>query len=249
MKNIKTGIVGGVKALVALSLVLVAGSAQAIPELQLYIEGATYDAGTETWVADFTAGGTLRLWAIGNVSGPGNHGAISGVKLSAAYDVGDTPTFTFTPSTTGGFGGFTDPSTPGAPSFIQTMTDGSVPKLSSGSDLPSHGEYGVGTAWSEFLLGNFTLSDSPSGDFISSFPTPGANGFQINVYDIAVTGTETVHFDLYNSIQSKQGAKAKFAPFSHDATGTTNVPDGGATLLLLGIGLAGLGVLRRTALA
>jgi VPDSG-CTERM motif len=227
--------------LVALSLLLAPPSAQAIPLLQLYIEGATYDSTSETWVANFSSSDTLRLWAIGNVTGPGSKGSIFDVKLALAYDVADSPTITLTPSATGGYGGFTDPSTPGAATFIQTKTDGSVPKLGDGSNLASHGEYGAGTAWSEYGLGNFTLSDSPSGDFISSFPTPGANGFQINVYDITITGTDSVHFDLYDHYQSKQGAKVVnkyvFAPFSHDAEGERKVPDGGTTLIMLAFSL------------
>ena len=121
--------------------------ASAVPELQLYIEGATYDATTETWEADISSSGTLRLWTIGNVSGPGSHGALYDVKLAIAYQHGDTPTFVLTSSTTGGLGGFFDPSTPGAATYIQTVTDGSAPLLGDGSVLPNHGEYGAGTDW------------------------------------------------------------------------------------------------------
>src|SRR5438045_1413738 len=55
--------------------------AHAIPELQLYAEGATYDSATETWVVNASSG-TVRLWTIGDVDAKGT---ISSVKLSVAY--------------------------------------------------------------------------------------------------------------------------------------------------------------------
>ena len=153
---------------------------QAVNILQLYIEGATYDTESETWVA--SGGDTFRIWAIGNVDGDGGKGTIEDVKLSIAYASGDTPTISLTSSTTGGFGGFTDPSTPSDPVFSQTVTDGSSPLLGDGSPLPTHDIYGTGTDWTEYYLGDFNLTDSPGGDFSNSLPTPvGAGGFQINV--------------------------------------------------------------------
>ena len=133
-------------------LLIAAPRVQAIPELQLYIEGATYDTGSETWVLTSTSN-PIRLWAIGNLTGDGGKGPIYGVKLSLAYDSADSPTFTFTPSTTGGYGGFGDPSTPSAPSYVQTSTLGDSPLLGDGSSLPTHGIYGAGVTWQEFALG------------------------------------------------------------------------------------------------
>jgi hypothetical protein len=239
----------------ALAFVLVAASAaHAIPELQLYIEGATYDNISESWVWDGILGtDPIRLWVIGNVRGPGGHGPISHVKLSAVYfNTGYVPTITLTPTTAGGtgsYGGFTDPSVPLAPvkTFPGHNIAGGTPTLSDGTHLASHGEYGDGRAWQEWELGNFTLRDSPVGDFIYDFPTtlyPGTA--QINVYDVSISeydfarAGEYIHFDAYNSVEAGNHARSIFAPFSHDAT----IPEPG-TLALVGIGLAGLGARMR----
>jgi hypothetical protein len=227
-------------AVVALFLSL--GSvAHAVPELQLYIEGATYDSATETWVA---GGGNIRLWVLGNVSGPGNHGPISNVQLTAAHKTGEVGTITLTPTTTSLLA---DPSTPGAPVLNGAVgADGTVPIMSDGGALPTHGIFGAGTSFTQWGIGNFTLNDSPAGDFITSFPsTLFANKGQINAYDVVITGYSFVHFDAFNSIQGHTHAMAIKAPFSHDAEGSgTPVPEPGS-VVLLGLGLVGSAVTRR----
>jgi PEP-CTERM motif-containing protein len=217
-------------------------TAMAVPLLQLYIEGATYDTGSETWV--FTSpSDTITLWTIGNISGSGGKGTISDVKLSIAYGPVPGVSFGLTPTNTGGYMGFTDPSTPGAPTYIQTVTDGSPPILGDGSNLPTHGIYGSGTYWQEFSLGDFNTADSKGGDFITSLPTPSTGAdYQINAYDITIDGLSAgafVHFDLYDHVGAGNHSKYIFAPFSHDAEGGTSVPEPG-TLVLLGSGLVGL---------
>jgi len=216
-------------------------AAQAVPALQLYIDGASYDSASETWV--FSGAGSFQLWVIGNITGPGGAGPISNVKLSAAVATSGSGSIMLTPTTTSTL---TDPSTPSAPGALPLSADGAVPVMGNGSLLPAHGIYGAGTSFFEWTLGNFTLSDSPIADFINSYPTTfTANAGQINVYDVAVTGYTTVHFDTYDTIIRGANHAAKFAPFSHDA-GVSPIPEPQTyAMLLAGLGLMGFVVRRR----
>ncbi len=240
--------------------------ADAVPILQIYLEGGTYNTTTQSWELTppgSSGGAPFRLWTIGNVAAKGT---IFDVRLAVAYSAADTDLqVTLTPSQIGGsgvgefsFGGVTiyDPSTPvsdfssypdapdvlpsdpgtmGATRLVNT-SDGlfdtsplgvvdnwSSPVLSSGKVLPSHDIYGVGTAWKEFYLGDFDQTDSAVGDFIGSFPTSLPTSGQINVYEVSVTGGSgsTVHFDLYDHVQSPD--KATFCPFSHDGDGDGHI--------------------------
>jgi hypothetical protein len=223
--------------------ILFASPVSAIPNLQLYIEGATYDSETETWVA--TGTDTVRLWCIGAT---GDVGSILNVRLAVAYipDNGAV-TVNLTPTQADGDGsymGVNDPSTPGAPTSLGTHTDG-APQLTDGSYLPDHGIYNQeGVEWQEFGLGDFTLTDSNIGDFIGAFPTELNKDGQINVYEVSISGVDAVHFDLYDTVEGAN--HAIFAPFSHDAGGGGDIPPvpEPGTVALIGLGtliLAGRG--------
>ncbi len=226
-----------VVALLVLSVFVVGPrTAQAIPLLQLYAEGATYDGATDTWV--FSGSGPYTLWVLGLVGGSEGKGSILGVSLVAAYSSAETGTISITPTTTSLV---TDPSTPQAPTITKTVTDGSIPEMSNGMELPTHGVYGDGTNWTQYALGDFTLTDSPIADLIGTFPTDLSDWTgvgQINAYTVNVTGFTTVHFDAFDHITCGTKVKAIKAPFSHDAEGT-GLPEPG-TILLLGSGLIGL---------
>ena len=79
--------------------------------------------------------------------------------------------------------------------------------------LAPHGIFNDGTLnhWDDYLLGNFTLTDSPIADFdgVNSFPSLFPDHGQVNVYAVHITGWGRVHFDAYNA--------STFAPFGHDA--------------------------------
>lgn len=224
----------------------------AAPILQLYIEGAAYDDAGESWVYD---GSDIRLWVIGN-------GALTNVRIAVGYGAVDGVTITLAPTTTAGFGGFADPSTPGAPALVGGVhTDGAPPVITGGTSLSRHGYYGDGVYWQELALGNFNLNDSPIADFAHGAPAPHASHTgQINVYEVTVAGLaagETVHFDAYGI---KSNGAAAFAPFSHDAFWNyvslppptplfepyiVTVPEPGALGLFAGLLALGAGLRRR----
>ena len=206
----------------------------AIPSLQLYIEGAAYDAASETWVADSPQ--PFKLWVIGDLE----KGELLDVKLAAAVAAAESGTITLTPATTSLVH---DPSTPAVPmvTLNNPSPDGAIPRYKNGTkQLPPHDIYGSGTKFYEWSLGDFTLKDSPIGDFAGAFPSSFPDIGQINVYELAFSGFFQIHFDAYDS---------KFAPFSHDALALdlsrpSPVPLPG-TLTFLGSGLLALAVWRR----
>jgi hypothetical protein len=201
-------------------LALPAAPALGVPLLQLYIEGATYDTDTETWLLTLESASTqatFRLWAVGNVDGPGGKGTILEVRLAVAYAEGfaDDLAIQFTPSTTGGYGGVADPSLPAgaaarsvietslgqviasdpaprlAPDGVLLVDNGGTPVLGDGRNLPSHGVYGPGVVWREYDLGDFWRTDSPVGDFIGAFPAEWTlSAGQIDVFEVTVTSVD-----------------------------------------------------------
>jgi hypothetical protein len=217
--------------LVIISLSFVPLMAQAIPILQLYVEGGSYNSSLETWVISSP---NFKLWVIGNISGGGGKGTISDVYLVASgYGSGSiflTPTITSL---------VTDPSTPEIPTG--PFTSNTVPK-SPPQGVTQHSEYSSANDHTFFGLWDFSLNDSPIADFSGpTYPASGdftASKGQINVYSVSVSGYDEVHFDAYDTVVCGSKSKVVFAPFSHDSTGGV-IPEPG-TLLLLGAGLVGL---------
>jgi PEP-CTERM motif len=207
--------------------VSISGGAMAIPNLQLYIEGATYETGgndPETWAKLGTD--SFRLWVIADTSATYR---LRDVKLVASFADGLTPSLTFQASTTGGAGGFTDNSTPGSVSgpFQSPFEEGGFDAENwshGGGDtdinpkgpLETHGMLTHGRSGVEWNLGLFNLVDSPIADFqipgggvfntSSGLPVPTNHSGQINVYTVNVSGLqpgEQVHFDVYGVVQDK----------------------------------------------
>jgi hypothetical protein len=221
--------------LVAAAAVLIAAPAHAIPALQLYIEGAAYDQDTSSWVTNQSS---LTLWVVGDT---GRVGSILDVHLVTAYLTGETGSITFTPISTGLL---SDPSVASIPALdTQLGADGTQPRMSDGRGLPRRDTYGPGTSFKQWALGDFTLGDSPVGDFAETFPGSFPSHGQINAYRVAISGYSTVHFDAFNHVEA--GNRALFGPFAPGLNSPIPEP---STLLMLGLaftGVAGLRVVRR----
>lgn len=232
----------------ALSL-LAHSQAFAVPLLQLYIEGGTYDTVTETWV---TTASTFELWVIGNVGGAGGKGTLSGVDdtdtdtaagvtlVSTVLGGGAALSFT---STTAAVAGITDVSAADA------VVVGGRSGTASHPDLASHGIFTGSNGWQEWDLGNFDETgdslwdamDTSAGAAVSgALPSVLPLGAQINVYTVTLTGDfDAVHFDGFGYYDGKTGEKFTFVPFSHDGAESHQVPEP-MSLMLLGAGLLGL---------
>lgn len=206
-----------------------AAPAQAIPVLQLYLEGAQYDTGSESWVASpsgSSGGAPFRLWAIANT---GAVGTVFDAMLTFSWDasLGDLAIIV-KESTTGGYRNFDDPSIANAADPQSIVRDGSVPLDGNNKPLSSGGLYGSGRYYQTFKIGDLSGVDSPLVDFDQSFTGPVADDAplraSISVYEISVLkidGTSahgaTVSIDFYDHYISKNRAKYVEVPGSHDA--------------------------------
>ncbi len=213
--------------------------AHAVPSLQLYIDGATYDASDETWVVG--PGSPVTLWLIGNPATAGGFD-LTNLHIVAGYDAADAGgvSITLTPTTTGD-SVFTDTSLPATPMSDGAETVGSAPLMNSGASLASHGEYGSDTAWQSWSLNDDMLLselDSPIADFDATVPTSSTGTGIIHAYEVTFSGTDTLHFDAFGT---RNGSDV-FVPFSHDAGTMISEP---ATIAIFAIGLIGLGYMHR----
>lgn len=190
----------------------------AVPDLQLYVEGATYDPQTETWV---TASSTFNLQVL--VANNALEDVYVAVAIPPDGDpAGGTVTLNGSPVTIS--------SSPG------------VPIMSNGHALPGHGIYP--TYFGTYYVGAL-LTPSASTPVQDMQPGGGGGwstlGLTVNI-PVSISGFGAVHFDVYDHIAGE--TRVRFAPFSHDAEYT---PEPGSLLLLLsGTGaVLGLGACRR----
>lgn len=191
--------------------------ALAVPDLQLYVDGATYDPQTETWVTA-SSSFTLQVLVANNT--------LEDVYVAAAIPSDSDPS-----GGTVSLGG----------TVIGIPSTQGTPMMSNGHLLPGHGIYP--TYFGTYFLGDLVpTAATPVQDM-----QPGGGGgwstlgLVVNI-PVVISGFSSVHFDVFDHIAGD--TRVRFAPFSHDAEHT---PEPGSLLLLLsgGAGILGLGACRR----
>lgn len=211
-----------------IALLTMSASALAVPGIQLFIDGATYDAATQTWV---TSGDSFDLYVIAK-------DGMQDVHVSMAienYGMTDDPNAAGV--AVNGVGSYK----PWAYGYAPLDNDPSAWN-GGNNDLARHGIY---PAWyAEFNAGSFGNSGK-IGDAVSGGWNPLSGVARGNTYgswrkfSIEILGNAQIHFDAYT--YNPDGTIDKFAPFSHDAAA---VPEP-TTVVLFGLGMAGAAAYRR----
>jgi hypothetical protein len=200
----------------------------AIPDLQLDINNGTYVGGSEE--STITTQNLFTLQALLGVADG---------DLSRTYYI----SIALSPTTAQPGGSFGSIVFAGQTINVTAdMTFGTPPVDSSLSDIGGHGVYE--TYYKEIAFTFDAGTKVPYYNVATGALQAGQEAY-IKSFDVDISGlssTKEVHFDLY---ATDSNGKRIFAPFSKDAGTSRNVPDGGSTLALVGLAIAGLGLARR----
>ncbi|MBI4778304.1 choice-of-anchor N protein [Candidatus Desantisbacteria bacterium] len=209
-----------------LFFLLLAGVGQAIPSLQLYIPGSTYDSLTETWV---THDSDFELQVLGATS-PDSAEYIKDVKLYVAINESEN-----------GLAG----------AFVKINGSAISFDIYGEPFTAGHGIYP--TYYNAYSLPDLMVSTA--GKTVNNY-NPGESGSDtgdIQYLQIEYGGYSSIRFDASGTVVDSCGKTwERTAPFSHDAEASASNPNAvpePTTMLLLGTGLLGILRLRKRNIA
>ena len=208
--------------------------AHAVPALQVYLPGGTYDSAVESWVME---GNAIEV-VVAGASTPGWADVIEDVTLWVAIEEEDFLANNLTGSVT-----LTD-------EFGDEVASNGGAVFGTPDEVDPHGIFPA--YYYEFSLADLLVGTA--GETVYDYAGTGQTTGDIATYMLEFTGFDHVHLDLSGTALNDNGSKEQMvvAPYSHDADAyvsdvnvqTASVPEPGIPLLM-GEGLLGLGFVSR----